>query len=586
MKAFIFSLLLLLSPAIAEAVDRYVQPSASGLCSQSNTLYNPASNTCGSGTSTVYIASSQGNLNIALAATNAGDRLLFRAGTYNWKIDSNLFAMHSGTSFTNAVTFAAFSGETVTFTSNDGNTIVNIATGGATATVAYVIIDGLQFNGAAINSPSNAQSTVSLSYSGTSPLPHHIRFINGRVYNNGANFAPNACCSGAGFNIHADDSEFINMEIDHNSENALSTGASNAPYGLYMNTGSRNLIERSAIHHNGAFGIHGYSDARTSVNNNIYRYNTIYSNGAILHAGSGILISSGSGNAAYNNIVYSNDVGIRVDYDCANCLVYNNTVYSNANYGLELHNTGATPIITNNIFSTNPSGNIQNDGGSSPSYSNNLCSTSVTGCDPALTEASASTTFVTPGVDFTLKAGSKAIDGGTATVAPSITIPVCSGGITSGCYNGTAPDIGALEGGAPSPAGPPALTATPSTVAANASIALTVNEDTVNQRVETVGDWVAMFVPGASASTPAIDWFYMNGTKTAPAAAISNATISFIAPSTPGSYEFRFYANNSTAETDRLATAPFTVTTPGIVLKVSANTLKFGPGVSWKIGVP
>lgn len=453
MKNLLFILLLLIAVQ-AEATDRYVQPSASGLCSQSNTLYNPATNTCGSGTSTVYIASSQGNLNTALAQTNAGDRLFFRAGTYNWKIDTNAFPMHSGTSYNNAPVFAAYSSsgncssscELVTFTSNDGLGIVNLATGAATATLGYVIFDGLNFNGQAINSPSNSNWVVSYGNSGGSQFPHHTRFQYGRVYSNGANFSPTVNNSGGGFYVDGDNNEFLYMEVDHNAENALNTGAANGPYGYYMHGGTGNLIEHNNIHNNGAFGIHGYSSTNTGVTNHTYRYNTIYNNGnGPLHAGSGILLSSGSGNAAYGNIIYSNDVGIRVDYSCTNCLVYNNSVYSNTNYGLEVHNTGTGPLVTNNIFSTNAV-NIQNDGGSSPTYTTNLCSGAATGC--AFVETAA-TTFVTPGTNFTIKAGSAALDSGTTLPSPyatdllNITRP-----------QGSAFDLGALEligAGAPTP---------------------------------------------------------------------------------------------------------------------------------------
>ncbi len=56
-------------------------------------------------------------------------------------------------------------------------------------------------------------------------------------------------------------------------------------------------------------------------------------------------------------------------------------------------------------------------------------------------------------------------------------------------------------------------------------------------------DWVGFFPSGAP-STGWTDWKYLNGTRTAPTSGMSNGSVSFNAPSTPGSYEVRFYSGN------------------------------------------
>ncbi len=56
-------------------------------------------------------------------------------------------------------------------------------------------------------------------------------------------------------------------------------------------------------------------------------------------------------------------------------------------------------------------------------------------------------------------------------------------------------------------------------------------------------DWVGLFPVGGNASTR-IDWFYLNGQKTAPTSGQSTATVTFRAPSAPGNYDVRLYANN------------------------------------------
>ena len=72
-------------------------------------------------------------------------------------------------------------------------------------------------------------------------------------------------------------------------------------------------------------------------------------------------------------------------------------------------------------------------------------------------------------------------------------------------------------------------------------------------------DWVTL-TPASAPNSSYLDWKYLNGTKTAPAVAMTSATLQFTAPSTPGTYNIRFFANNSLA--NRLATsASITVAT-------------------------
>lgn len=70
-------------------------------------------------------------------------------------------------------------------------------------------------------------------------------------------------------------------------------------------------------------------------------------------------------------------------------------------------------------------------------------------------------------------------------------------------------------------------------------------------------DWVALAQAGAS-ETSYVAWQYLNGTGTAPADPIANATLAFTMPMTPGTYEFRLFANNGF---DRLATSGAVVVT-------------------------
>ena len=49
------------------------------------------------------------------------------------------------------------------------------------------------------------------------------------------------------------------------------------------------------------------------------------------------------------------------------------------------------------------------------------------------------------------------------------------------------------------------------------------------------GDWVALFATGAR-RRPYVEWKYLNGTQSAPAAGLSGAPLTFTMPATPGTY--------------------------------------------------
>ncbi|HUQ89813.1 MAG TPA: Calx-beta domain-containing protein [Vicinamibacterales bacterium] len=70
-------------------------------------------------------------------------------------------------------------------------------------------------------------------------------------------------------------------------------------------------------------------------------------------------------------------------------------------------------------------------------------------------------------------------------------------------------------------------------------------------------DWVGLHPAGAADAGSQQQWKYLNGSNTAPSAGIANATLQFTAPTMPGTYNIRFFANNGYT---KLATsATFTV---------------------------
>jgi hypothetical protein len=67
---------------------------------------------------------------------------------------------------------------------------------------------------------------------------------------------------------------------------------------------------------------------------------------------------------------------------------------------------------------------------------------------------------------------------------------------------------------------------------------------------------VAIYAAGDPNQYNYLSWVYLNGTQTAPAAGVKSATVTMTAPSTSGSYEARFYANDAYT---LLAVVTFTV---------------------------
>jgi hypothetical protein len=65
-------------------------------------------------------------------------------------------------------------------------------------------------------------------------------------------------------------------------------------------------------------------------------------------------------------------------------------------------------------------------------------------------------------------------------------------------------------------------------------------------------DWIGLYSVGAS-DGQFLAWQYLNGSTTPPTAGLAGATLTFVLPVAPGSYEFRLFARNTY---ERLATSP------------------------------
>jgi hypothetical protein len=116
-----------------------------------------------------------------------------------------------------------------------------------------------------------------------------------------------------------------------------------------------------------------------------------------------------------------------------------------------------------------------------------------------------------------------------------------------------------------------ALSAT--TVAAGTTVTATIANGPGN-----AGDWVALYSAGA-ADGQYVDWKYLNGTRTRPGSGATGAAVAFTMPATPGTYNVRFFLNDSWVKLATSATITVTATAPP-TLTLSATTILPGGTVT------
>jgi hypothetical protein len=304
-----------------------------------------------------------------IRALGPGDALYVKSGTYA----EALCNFPSGTSWAAPVTIAAYPGDLVVIRPS-------------WAYVAYfaychhVMLDGFVLDGA------NVTHTVVL----INEEAHHIRIQNSEVVG-----APRSGILVSNYgSVDSDHNEFVNLDVHDN-------GTTDFDHGIYLKT-SNNLVDHCLIHHNAGWGVHIYNDHHPdeSANNNVVSNNVIYDNAAAGDRGPGIVLSSGSGNLAYNNLIWGNDAGIQIAYGVSDAKAYNNVIYANDRYGIYVYPDSVNAIVRNNIICQN-TGTAVIDMGSDTMQDHNLIET-----DPKFVDASAH--------DFHLQPTSPAIDAGVA----------------------------------------------------------------------------------------------------------------------------------------------------------------------------
>jgi hypothetical protein len=98
----------------------------------------------------------------------------------------------------------------------------------------------------------------------------------------------------------------------------------------------------------------------------------------------------------------------------------------------------------------------------------------------------------------------------------------------------TSAAITATTGGAP-----PSVRVTPTTISPGGVATVTVANGPGNAL-----DWVASYLTDAPDSSY-IEWQYLNSSRTPPGVAVVGGILTFTMPTTPGSYQLRFFSNNS-----------------------------------------
>ena len=335
-------------------------------------------------------------INNAVYCLTPGSTLYIRTGTYPEQLWD---AIPSGTSWSQPVIVAAYSGETVILQPLVGaSRVLHFQN-----SHQYIVIDGLILDGINI-----VDEVVKITY-GSDPATsaHHIRIQNSEIKNGPVNAI--LVGGNTGYN------EFINNKVHDN-------GTTDFEHGIYV-ANNNNLIEGSEFYRNSGWGIHLFGGGPSY---NIVRNNRVHDNARVGNRGPGIGIY-GWGNLVYNNVVWGNAEGIQLDGGGDNEL-YNNTIYGNnsargCHCGIALGSTSNT-IVKNNIV-------YQNDGSAISGDSGLVQSNNLIDIDPHFLNAAA--------LDFHLLSTSPAIDAG-ATVASVMTD---ADGVSR--PQGQAHDIGAYE---------------------------------------------------------------------------------------------------------------------------------------------
>lgn len=314
-----------------------------------------------------------------LACVTAGNRLILHEGTYSERLNLRYGSpgVPVGTSFSNAITIKAATGETVTLTYTSGDMIFGLETDSyPTRRSFYYILEDLIFDGA-----------------------HAVLFPIGGLFGDFVRLQNVEVKNGleSGILPHGNSWELLNVHAHHNA-------SSGGGHGLYW-TGSNLILRGGSYDNNYGYGIHIYESGISSNNDNLVDGPRIFHNnwgsGGLdpVHpdgGAGGCIITSGSNNVLKNALIYDNrryGCSISESGGSTNNQLLNNTFWGNTD---EVYiGAGATGAIVKNniIWGTTIGQNTVTNAGSASSISSNFTS------NPSFVDT----------VDFKLAANSPAI---------------------------------------------------------------------------------------------------------------------------------------------------------------------------------
>jgi parallel beta-helix repeat protein len=248
-------------------------------------------------------------------ALRAGDTLIVKGGTYP---ETLLWAIPSGTSWSQPVTVQAAPGETVVLQPTvqvDG--VVDFQDNSQ-----YIILDGFILDG-------NHLATNAFGIGAAS----HIRVSNCEMKNALYN----------GMLVYGRNHEFSNLDVHDNG----------IGHGLYL-TASQTRVESSRFYNHSRYGIHAYGGG---VDDNIFDSNLTYDN-----TSGGIWVGTGVRNTVSNNTIWDNGHGLILE--SPGSTVYNNIIYNSygtphdSGIGITILGSDLGVEITNNTIYGNAGGAI------------------------------------------------------------------------------------------------------------------------------------------------------------------------------------------------------------------------------------
>lgn len=420
MKKCFLVLLMLLLAGPAFAVTRYVDDTTPSGCSNPDTDYDPLANNgaggCGpSGTANIYIGTTA--IMTGLAALNAGDVLLIRGGPYTGNgIYGNAAGEDYGggaSSWETATRISNYPGETVTVDMTGDEFRID-STQGYNAT--YIIWEGDSYDHFIFDGGNSTTQAFIIDN-----LASHIRLKNltirnfnevgGITFGNGRGPSGGPQCTQKPLDIQIIGNLFF------------SNGNDVGDHGLYPSCSENALVEYNIFRNNYQYGIHfnNSSGVLAHVSPTI-RYNVCEGHEAVGDTSACIFVNRATNPVIYRNVLKGLGSGSQKYKRCIQTgtgvtggLILHNTCYDFSVGAIQLGSTGSGWVIKNNIFDDVPNDFLETLGATVTTFDGNLCpiddtSFGANGCD----RITATPGFVSAGSDFTLAAGSSAIDAGVA----------------------------------------------------------------------------------------------------------------------------------------------------------------------------